>query len=351
MVKLAMIVYMSDSGLGNQTKNLANFLKPDRLLIIDSSSFSKNKTQHPDWYRGFKDQRIVQGFPKIKDVEWLLEGMTHVFCCEDPYNYALYSEARRLGVKSICQVNFEFNKNVVDASLPAPDVFLMPSNWMYQEMKSHFKATQVEILPPPLDLSLFDENRQTNLNRSGRRRFLHIVGTLASNDRNGTLSLLSSLRLSNKDYELVITSQHELPDYYFSHDSRVTYRIGTEPNYLDLYKDFDALILPRRYGGLCLPMNEALASGLLVLMTDRMPNNLILPQEWLIKSVKHGFLKANVDLTLYHPAHSQLAMKLDWLATIDHKSLLNEKNIALKLASDSFGWKNLKDRYDNILGR
>lgn len=38
------------------------------------------------------------------------------------------------------------------------------------------------------------------------------------------------------------------------------------------------MILPRKYAGLCLPMNEALMSGLPVIMTDIEPNNVILPK-------------------------------------------------------------------------
>jgi hypothetical protein len=45
------------------------------------------------------------------------------------------------------------------------------------------------------------------------------------------------------------------------------------PNYLDQYKDGDVLVIPRKYGGLCLPMQEALAHGIPVIMPDIEPND------------------------------------------------------------------------------
>ena len=51
-----------------------------------------------------------------------------------------------------------------------------------------------------------------------------------------------------------------------------------------MYSGFDAMVLPRRYAGLCLPMNEALMSALPVFMTNISPNNAILPPKWLAES-------------------------------------------------------------------
>jgi hypothetical protein len=50
---------------------------------------------------------------------------------------------------------------------------------------------------------------------------------------------------------------------YAVEDHRVKFDFGDPDDQAELYTDFDALILPQRYGGLCLPMNEALLSGLL----------------------------------------------------------------------------------------
>ena len=40
----------------------------------------------------------------------------------------------------------------------------------------------------------------------------------------------------------------------------------------DLYDGCSILVMPRRYGGLCLPVQEAMARGMAVVMTDCPPN-------------------------------------------------------------------------------
>jgi glycosyltransferase involved in cell wall biosynthesis len=43
-------------------------------------------------------------------------------------------------------------------------------------------------------------------------------------------------------------------------------------DYWDLYRGFDVLVMPRRYGGLCLPAIEAGGAGLGIVMLDCPPN-------------------------------------------------------------------------------
>jgi glycosyltransferase involved in cell wall biosynthesis len=83
------------------------------------------------------------------------------------------------------------------------------------------------------------------------------------------------LKYSKAEYELVVTTQ--TPLNFNTKDKRLTLSQDNVKNREDLYNGFDAMVLPRRYAGLCLPMNEALISGMPVFMTDVSPNNQILP--------------------------------------------------------------------------
>jgi glycosyltransferase involved in cell wall biosynthesis len=73
------------------------------------------------------------------------------------------------------------------------------------------------------------------------------------------------LKYSKTDYELIVTAQKDLG--IVPKDSRLKIVVGNSENRQDLYSGYDAMVLPRRYAGLCLPMNEALISGLPVFMT------------------------------------------------------------------------------------
>jgi len=297
---------LDNGGLGWQTRNMVRMLKPSKILAIDSSSFNKGAQQDYDRYDGF-DVTTINRWPTNQDCNWFAkQGLKHIFMCETSYNLSLYGHAKARNVKTYCQVNYEFLDAAVNKYIPHPTKYLMPSHWMIDELKEKY-GDMVEYLPPPTFPSDFKKARQTNFERTGRRRFLHIMGKVSIKDRNGTFSLLDSLKHSKEDFELVIRCQHEVPEYIeYSNDRRIMWDTRNVPEQNDMYQDFDAMILPRRYAGLCLPMNEALLSGLPVIMTDISPNNQVLPKEWLIPSEKTDTLMARMLLDVYSANAAQL---------------------------------------------
>lgn len=343
-MRLGILCFMSDSGIGVQTKRLVDFLKPSRLLVVDSTPFSKNKTQHPEWYDGY--EKIVSfGFPQNHHILKFVEGLTHIFMVENPYNFYLIKVCNERGIRTFCQTNYEFCENLSAPHLPVPTMFLMPSFWYLEDMKKRYPG-KVKYLPPPIDSFSFYENMIHNLKRKGKKRFLHVVGTLASKDRNGTLDLLEALPYTFNDFELVITSQHKLPDMFYTDDERVTFKIGSVKEEKELYKDYDALILPRRYGGLSLVVNEALMSGLPVIMPDISPNDSLLSSDWLIPAYKKGDLKARVSIPYYRTDVNLLAKKIHEFCSTD---LLREKIIAALIGRVNFSSEILKDKYNELL--
>lgn len=346
MRNLGMVVLSSYSGLGNQSRRLTQMLQPEKILLIDSTSFSRNKEQHPEWYQGFNGY-VSQGFPTNKTVNLFLQGLTHLYLIENPLNWQLIREATRLGIKSYIASNPEFCDNLRDKSLPLPDCFLMPSKWMMTDMKMNFGTDRVKYLPPPTDPNEFKDARSVNFERKDRRRFLHVVGTLAAADRNGTLSLLSALQYCKEDFELVIKSQHPLPPEYIKDDRRISYKIDNAREVQDLYRDFDAMILPRRFGGLCLPMNEALMAGLPVIMTDISPNSDVLPKEWLVESRcgPGDVIVTRTPINLYTADHHKLAEKIDQFATMD---LERYKVDAFSLAHANYSPSALREAYEKL---
>jgi glycosyltransferase involved in cell wall biosynthesis len=343
-MKLGLIVFCNNGGIGIQTRRLCYMLKPDKLLAIDSSNFSKITEQHFEWYDGFSGYR-VNGFPKDHEVKKFLTGLTHVVCVENPLNYNLTDYAKRMGIKVFIQTNYEFCDFLNNKSLALPYKFLMPSYWKVEEMKKMFGEDSVDYLPPPTDPNEFKEAREINFKRKGYPRLLHVVGTLAVHDRNGTLDLLKALKYSKEDYELVIHSQQELPLEYMINDPRLKYSMRSLENSCDLYKDFDALILPRRYAGLCLPCNEALMSGLPVIMTDTSPNNELLPKEWLVKSYKTNEFKARTMIDIYSSDIKALGEKIDWIVKQNVDTI---KIQAFELGYNNFSNTILEPKYREL---
>jgi hypothetical protein len=342
---LGMVVMCNDGGIAIQSRRLAQMLRPERILVVDSSGFSRNKEQHLDWYEGFTGY-TTSGFPTDREVDVFLKGLTHVYMIENPFNFRLISQASKLGIKSYIATNYEFCDHLKDQNLPLPTKFLMPSYWKLSNMIQRYGDSRVEYLPPPTDPNEFKDARMVNMNRENQKvKLLHIVGTLAAEDRNGTLDLLQALAYTNGDFTLTIKSQHILPDQYMTQDSRVEYKIGNEPQVNDLYTGYDALVLPRRYGGLALTCNEALMSGLPVLMPNISPNTKLLPKEWLFEAHKSHKIMTRTALDVFRSDLKDLARSINYI--VDNNST-EIKLQAFELAYDNFSPTVLERKYKQL---
>lgn len=342
-MKLGIVVRADDTGLGNQTHELVKMLNPEKILIIDSSTFHNKNMQHYEWYEG-RNMVISRGFPDNGVLLKFFEGLKVVMSCETFYNKRFVALARRKRIKTILQYNFEFLDYLSNNETVLPDVLLAPSLWRFEEVEERFSSKcLVKHLPPPTDENIFSNNKIINTKRTNR--LLHIGGKAAIYDRNGTDSVVDMLKYSKHDYELVIKSQTSLN--IDRSDSRLTPIVGNEKNREDMYRGYDAMILPRRYAGLCLPMNEALMSGLPVFMTNISPNNLILPKKWLAESYFVKDFMARIGIKLYEANPESLADIVDNYFL--QNDLSKDKEEAFNIGYNLFSSKKLKDKYLDLI--
>ena len=337
-MKLGIVARSDNTGLGNQTRELVKMLNPDKIMLIDSTRFNNNR-QNPEWYKGH-NVMTTDGFPTTEDITTFIRGLDAVLTCETFYRHKFITLCRLKGVKTILQYNYEFLDYLQTPDLPFPDVLVAPSKWHYEDVVKKFrKQTKIIYLPPPTDHKIFGEVKSYNL--ENHNRLLHIGGKAAALDRNGTQTVIEMLQYSKSDYELVVRSQTPLG--IKTSDSRLTVDTGDIENHHEMYRGFDAMVLPRRYAGLCLPMNEALMSGLPVFMTNIEPNNLILPAEWLAKSRKINQLMTRTMLDVYGADPKRLAQVVD--NYMKNKNKINEKQRAYEIGFDNFSPDVLKDKY------
>lgn len=340
---LGIVVRADDTGLGNQTHELVKMLDPEKILIIDSSTFHNKNKQNYEWYKG-RNVVISKGFPDNRSLTKFFDGIKVVISCETFYSKHFTILAKKKRVKTILQYNFEFLDYLSNDKLILPDVLLAPSLWRLDEVKEKFDdLCTVVHLPPPTDEKLFDANKKLNKNRSNK--LLHIGGKAAIYDRNGTNSVIEMLNYSEQDYKLIVKTQTPL-DIKCS-DERLTILTSNEKNREDLYCGYDAMILPRRYAGLCLPMNEALMSGLPVFMTNISPNNKILPSEWLVDSNLVKTFMARTTIDLYNADPKQLAELID--RYFSQSSLSKQKDQAFDIGYKNFSSKELKEKYIDLI--
>jgi hypothetical protein len=342
-MRLGIIARSDNTGLGNQTKELVDMLKPSKILLIDSTPFNKNN-QHPEWYSEYSCIKST-GFPSLQQIKLFLSEVDVVISCETFYDQNFVKYAQRRGVRTILQYNYELFGNLAAPNLPLPNILLSPSVWHIDHVKKLFgKQSTVMHLPPPTNPSIFSGAKEINLSKN-HNRILHIAGKKAAKDRNGTNTVLEMLKYSKSDYELVIRSQSEIETNI--KDSRLTIEIGNPDNREDMYSGFDAMVLPRRYAGLCLPMNEALMSALPVFMTNISPNNHVLPNEWLVKTRLIETFRTKVRIELFEADAAFLAETIDSYINSDNKIIQKEK--AFELGYSNFAPDKLKNSYLDII--
>lgn len=343
-MKLGIIARSDNTGLGNQTMELVKMLSPDKILLINSSFFNDNE-QHPEWYKGYDVLQTAKGMPHRREILTFLDGLDVVISCETFYHLELVDLAKERGIKTILQYNYELFGNLAHPEWTLPDVLLAPSIWNLDIVMEKFgKKSKVMYLPPPTDHSLFSEAKEINLSRD-HKRILHIAGKKAAKDRNGTDSIFEMIKYSKEDYEIVIKSQTKFDS--LCRDPRVKIEIDNTDDRQDMYKGFDAMVLPRRYAGLCLPMNEALMSGIPVFMTDISPNNAILPSSWLVESTMIDRFKTKSLVDVYSVNPKKLARVID--DYIKDSNKLQIKNNAYQIGLDTFSVETLKQKYIEII--
>lgn len=317
-MKLGIVVRLDRSGLGYQSRNLMRMLNPYRTLKVTDG----------------------EDIPDFQEYEKFLKDIDVMLTAETPYTYEAWNWARLLGVKTFCQPNWELFDGLIQPNMPHPEQYLMPSYWHLEEMKQRFPNTIY--LPPPVIESDFKEVRETNLKPKAKPRFVHVIGKPAIYDRSGWGVIMDALPFTKSDFELVVFSQHEITGYS---DERVKYHVFDIEDQTDLYRGFDAMIYPRRYGGLCLPMNEALLAGLPVIMPDISPNNKILPKQWLLPAYVSSQFEGRSVIDVYSVEPRILAKKIDELCY-----QLPNKELAYKIGHQNYSDEVLKPIYVDLLG-
>jgi len=343
-MRLGIIARSDNTVLGNQTRNIVNMLKPDKILLIDSRPFNENK-QHPEWYAGYPCITTKRGFASKEEIVAFLRDLDVVFTCESFYSSLFLPLAEKRNIKTINQYNYEFLDLINDDNQMAPTMLLSPSVWNLEHVKEVLEdRAQVAHLAPPIDPNDFMVPRENNMSKT-HNRILHIAGKFASKDRNGTSTVIDMLKYSTANYELVIKSQ--TPIETDCKDPRLTIDISNTDSNADLYSGFDAMVLPRRYAGLCLPMNESLMSGLPVFMTDISPNNFVLPNEWLVESNKTDKLLTRMWLDVYSANPKKLANLIDNYVEDNNKE--DQKKKAYEIALKHFDIDILRDKYLTVI--
>lgn len=331
-MRLGLIARAENTGLSVQTWEFAQHMHPAKTLLVDMSR-DRGRPFRPELYPGAV---VSHGIPPAYVLQEFLSDLDIVFSAETVYNNHLYALARQVGVKVVLQPNYEFLDRQAQ-----PDLWAAPTRWHWDDLpepKTH--------LPVPIATERFPDRSRPRR----AMRFLHIAGRPAIHDRNGTEDLLAALQHVTARVEVTIRCQDA--DYVsklLRHTVPSNVQLGINcadtANYWDNYSG-DVLVMPRRFGGLCLPAQEAIGAGMPVIMPDISPNQW-LPADWRVPATHDGRFTARVPVDLYTVDHRALAAKIDQFAT--DPAFFAEACARTRQLAVEMSWDALKPEYDHVL--
>lgn len=280
-IRCGLIAQPHRTGLGIQQMEFARHVHPEKVLVCDlaelhaKNSRNAKRVSTTNWFDHYPNRK-VKGIPGELACKWLLEGIDLLFVVETPLNWEIFQWARERAVKTVLQANPEFFE-YFERSVPKPDLVLLPTNWMKDEVAKFGIPTKV--LPVPIATDVLEPREITTANQ-----FVHIAGYPPYKDRNGTEIVK---RAQNMSAHMIIHEQSK----------------KELPNYADLYKQGDVLVLPRTYGGLSLQLQEAAAVGMPIIVNENDPYAGE-PCTITVKSLPKQRLKLKAEVD-YYPTHPQ----------------------------------------------
>ena len=329
--KIGILARSDNTGLGVQSKEFYDHI-PCKALIVDISRVNQNMRQNHEWYPGSNIVYFTRGarFPPhvIKD---FLKDIEVLVCFETPYDHTIFPLCKLMGVKTILQLNYEFLD--YPSNFPQPDLFAAPSLWHYDDIPD-----PKVFLPVPVAVEKFTPQIR-------HKHFLHIAGKPAIHDRNGTMLFLNALKYVKNDIEVTIKCQQPLKIPDVPPHIKITCDFSNTKNYWDNYTG-GVMVMPRKYGGLCLPLQESLAAGIPVIMPDISPNFTWLPKEWLVPAKKTGSFQAKKKIDIYEADAVSLAQKIDFFC---NEELYLDGVVKAKELAQSISWENMLPRYYEVL--
>jgi len=323
-IRVGMVVRADATGLGNQSQDWVAQLPVARVLI----TWFPQKEASPQIYDGLEARVCEQGVPNLEEIQWLLEDIDVVLTLETPYNWTLISEAKKKGIKTVINPNYEW----LPIDVPhEPDLWLCTNVLNYDTIMGDNKV----YLPQPINRDLFKFKK-----RKKAKTFLFNNGNGGAHGRSGLMEFVEAINFVKSDVKFIINSQVPIEGI---NDKRVQVSIGDQ-SMDDIWKEGDVFIHLRKFGAMSLPLNEAMSMGLPIIGINRYPENVEIPTNLLVKPDGKYPLQCreeaiNVEACAFSPI--KIAEKIDEIANTDISGLSEEMN---KLADD-WDWNKLRDKF------
>ena len=275
----ALIARADNGGLANMLLPLAEHVRFDKILVVFAGHTTRGLA-HPERYQSLGEVRICDRGPRATEMEWLTNGVEVVYTAETWYHPFILELAQRKGVRTV--------------------VHAMPELWSMHEASSEVWAPtpwRTDVLPPHTRVVPVPVDRERIQHRAQNLSALTLVHVTSNAmcDRDGTDLVLAAAPHLNFETEIRIIGRNDKYDAVKSMYcglAHVQFEGAFDGPFWELWNSTqatDLLVQPRRFGGLCLTMQEAAARGLPIVTLDLNPQRSHLSTFNLIPSQPTGW--------------------------------------------------------------
>lgn len=343
-MRIGLIARSDTTGLAHQTWEFWKHMEPAVTMVADLGRFGFPADL--DRFAGGGDVRLwpAVAYQTGQDdpmVDRFLDDVDVVFSAETFYDPSLTAKARARRVRTVLQPNWEHCEYLAPGAGRLPDVLALPTRWYRDEYLAEFRGRCAVVdLPVPVDTERFPWRRRWQL-----ERILHTAGTVAEADRNGTQILMRAMALVKTPVKARVYTQRDIRGCPIPNNVELVLNQFRWP--WELYGDEDLFVMPRRFGGLCLPMQEAMAVGMPPLTSDLSPQNEVLPHLWLVPATPAETIPCRRPITAYDISPGRVAAQIDWL--YHHPEALETQSDWCERWAKEHSWDALRPLYLDVL--
>lgn len=329
MKNVGTICYTTNSGLGRLADEFIRHGVVNRILMVPHPKYN-NAT--------IKYVPREEGGPGYTPADQsFLENLDTLLIFENALgHWDLVKQAKNRGTRIVYMPMYEYSPFPPPVQ---PDIVIAVSD-LDEDYYKDFPTVRLNV---PVDVQW--KQRET------AKVFVHNAGHGGHGYRNGTPELIEAMKDVTADIKLLIRAQPDSPQMVslfnksgWRRDPRISFTLQEVPSH-ELYSVGDVFVFPEKFNGLSLPMQEAFASGMVVMGTDRYPMNRWLPLLPLIPSSGSKRMKIAVEFNCAVVEPIAIAGMINAYAGkgIAHLSQLG------KAWAEANSWDILKPKYEAIL--
>lgn len=247
-------------GLAALTREIHRHVHPARTLLVEVPDARRGDCSPDEYAHGQTYRTMFRGALPDLAIDWMTaEGIDQILSAETFYDDRLTLRAHQAGIRTVVYAMPELAPWEHNPREIRPRALMVPTGWRLDTLPN------AQLLPFPVA-----RDRLPYKQRLGVRHLFHPVGT-EFHDRNGTNIFLAALPfVSTVGLRATILTHRPIQ---VPADTLVDVEV-VQTDFVDYWEayppDIDLLVLPRRYGGLSLPVQECAALGVpaLMLQTD-----------------------------------------------------------------------------------